>query len=210
VEKYIKEKGQERRVILIKNPQRKGALANRYKGVHLCDDDTIIVDCDGDDMLADPKTLSTINEIYSSNDVWMTWGSYIHQSNGSRGCSKAVPPEVILGNAFRRYDWIFSHLRTYYAALFKKIKHEDLLFHSNYFKMATDVAVMMPMLEMAGTHSMFIEKVLYIYNDMNSINLHKVNRQFQLLMYKIILTKRPYKNLDRLFTNKMDEVDLVD
>lgn len=198
VEKYIQEKGQENRVILIKNEERKHGLANRYKGVYLCDDDTIIVDCDGDDRLAHPRVLSTINKIYSTKSVWMTWGSYIHQSDASQGFSKPIPQSVFLENSFREHVWSSSHLRTYYAALFKKIKYEDLLFEGKFFRSATDLAVMFPMHEMAGHRAKFIKKTLYVYNDLNPLNLSKVNRDFQIQMEMEIRQKPKYEKLDFL------------
>lgn len=170
-----------------------------YKEVHLCDDKTIIVDCDGDDMLAHPRVLSTINNIYSTNDVWMTWGSYVHQSDASPGCSKSIPESVFLENAFREYTWSSSHLRTYYAALFKKIDYEDLLYEEKFFQSATDLAVMFPMLEMAGLRARFIEETLYIYNDLNPLNLSKINRDFQIQMENVIRKKTKYPMLFELF-----------
>ncbi|MBA2728252.1 MAG: glycosyltransferase family 2 protein [Parachlamydiaceae bacterium] len=199
VEKYIKEKGQERRVILFKNQERKLALANRYKCVQLCDDDTIIVDCDGDDMLAHLHVLSIINKIYSTNDVWLTWGSYVHQSDGLFGCCDPIPKSVIIENDFRDYEWVFSHLRAYYAALYKKINYPDLLHGGHFIPTATDVAVMLPMLEMAGDHSMFVADILYIYNDLNQLNIHKTQRKFQIEMDNIIRKKPKYNKLPQLF-----------
>lgn len=200
VEKYIKEKGQERRVVLIKNNARKQALANRYTGVHLCEDDTIIVDCDGDDMLAHPQVLSSVNRAYSVADVWITWGTHIHLSDNGFGCCDPVPPDVVTNNSFRDYnEWLFSHLRTYYAALFKKIKYEDLQHGGKFIPAATDVAMMLPMLEMAGHHSMYLDEILYIYNDLNQLNLHKTNRRFQMEMDRAIRKKSKYQKLDNLF-----------
>lgn len=199
VEKYIQENGWENRVIFIRNESRNYALGNRYKGVHLCDNDTIVIDCDGDDMLAHPRVLSTINEIYSTKDVWMTWGSYINQSDGSPGCSQRIPPSVFEKNSFREHTWASSHLRTYYAALFKKIKYEDLLYEGQFIRSATDLAVMFPMLEMASSHARFVNKTLYIYNEMNPLNLRKVNHEFQILMEATIRKKTKYEKLDSLF-----------
>ena len=44
LEKYIKEKKQEDKVILVKNAIRMGAMANVYKGVLMCNDNDIIIE----------------------------------------------------------------------------------------------------------------------------------------------------------------------
>ena len=77
-----------------------------------------------DDWLAHNSVLSRLNEVYSSDDVWMTYGSY-KGSDGHKGCCAPYEPNVIKNNLFRRVRWRASHLRTMYAWLFKQIKVED-------------------------------------------------------------------------------------
>jgi hypothetical protein len=49
-----------------------------------------------------------------------------------------------------------------------------------YFKFATDVALIFPLLEMAGDRIFFIEDPLYVYNTTNPLNEHKVDHSHQL------------------------------
>ena len=44
--------------------------------------------------------------------------------------------------------------------------------------MAWDLAIMFPMVEMAGQHSKFVNEILYIYNT-PPINDHKLNVSYQ-------------------------------
>ena len=70
------------RLTLIHNNIRCGGLANWYKAIHSCSDDEIIVQLDGDDWLAHENVLSYLNSIYSTQDVWITFGQFrIHPSN---------------------------------------------------------------------------------------------------------------------------------
>jgi hypothetical protein len=50
---------------LIRNPVRVGALENLYRCIHTCDDQEIVILLDGDDWLAHPRVLQTLNAVYA-------------------------------------------------------------------------------------------------------------------------------------------------
>jgi len=165
---------------LIKNTTRKGALQNLYEMIHSCDDDEIILTLDGDDWFPHNNVLSKLRDIYSQfGDVWMTYGQYQNYPDGGIGIAQPYPTNIVDSNSFRSYQWCASHLRTFYAWLFKNIKKEDFLYNGNFFPMTWDMVMMFPMLEMAGTHAKFNGDILYMYNLENPINDHKVNVQLQ-------------------------------
>ena len=58
--------------------------------------------------------------------------------------------------------------------------------------MASDLAIMFPMLEMAGNRQEFISEILYCYNDKNPISDHKIRRKEQILSAKEIRQKKRY------------------
>jgi len=70
-----------------------------------------------------------------------------------------------------------SHIRTWRAFLWRKIKEEDLKDENgNYWQWSGDLCFMFPMLEMAGDeHYRFMTDINYIYNGDNPINEHKVD-----------------------------------
>ena len=74
VKSYIKEKGQEHRVILIHNTERRRALANIYTIVHSCKNTDIIAILDGDDWFAHNLVLARVNQEYKDPNVWLTYG----------------------------------------------------------------------------------------------------------------------------------------
>jgi len=164
---------------LIKNTVRIGALENLYNMIYSCADDEIILTLDGDDWLANNEVLNTLNTHYSGNNVWMTYGQYQNSTDGARGISQPIPSNVVAANSFRGYHWCASHLRTFYAGLFKKIKLEDFKYQDKFMSMAWDMTIMFPMLEMAGTHSKYISDILYIYNLANPISDHRVDVNLQ-------------------------------
>lgn len=199
VAKLVSEKHQEARFTLIRNTKRRGALANLYDAIYSCDDDEIIVTLDGDDWLAHPKVLQKLNTVYSTQNVWITHGKFRQLRTGAEGWCISLPQEVIATNSFRTYRCP-SHLRTFYAWLFKKIKPKDLKYNGEFFRMTWDQAMMFPMFEMAGERQEFIEEVNYIYNDVTLLNDNKVDPQLQRDLEAIIRHKPAYKTLPKNFS----------
>lgn len=198
VEQYLAAQHQQDHVTLIKNTQRMGALANVYKAAHLCKPEEIILIVDGDDWLANDHVLAYLNAVYSDPNVWLTYGQFVWFPEGIKGFSSPMPEKIIANNEFRSC-WVTSHLRTFYAALFQKINREDLLYDGNFLVSAGDIAIMFPMLEMAGYHVRFIPEILYVYNCANSLNDHKVNHELQSRLCGYVTHKNRYQPLMELF-----------
>ncbi len=196
---YIRENQLEERFTLLQNKQNQGGLANYYMAAWMCEPSDIIVNLDGDDWLAHEEVLQTLNEVYSDPDVWMTYGQYVSYPEGYEGHCEALPDEVIQANGYRQYPWVTSHLRSYYAGLFQKIKVEDLLYGGQFYPVAWDLAMMLPMLEMSGWHSRFIPHVLYVYNEDSPLNDFLLRREFQLHCACVILGKQCYEPIENLF-----------
>lgn len=186
------------RVTLIRNSQNQGALKNLYLAIHSCQDDEIIATVDGDDFLAHADVLKKLNKVYSNPQVWMTYGNYLDYPSYRQKpqICKPFPKIVIRNNSFRNHEWVSSHLRTFYAGLFKKIDVNDLMFEGHFLPMGWDLAFMLPMLEMSGKHCRFIEDVLYLYNRSNPINDHKINLTLQSKCANHIYSKEPYARLE--------------
>ena len=184
------------KVTLIRNDTRLGALHNLYNMIHSCEDDEIIVTLDGDDWFAHPDVLQKINDVYSNENVWTTYGSYQDVPSRVRGCCRPYEAPVINANAFRRMSWRASHLRTYYAWLFKKIKQEDFYDkQGKWLDMAWDLSIMLPILEMSGERHRYIHDILYCYNNENPISDHKVDQHRQRALAMFIRSKPKYQRL---------------
>jgi glycosyltransferase involved in cell wall biosynthesis len=194
VKQLMQAQSQESRVTLIENQVRRGGLYNLYHAVSSCADEEIILSLDGDDWLANCWVLKTLNEVYSTKNVWLTHGTLIEYPKYALGWSIPIPESVTKSNAFRTYRCP-SHLKTYYAWLFKKIRVEDLQYNGEFFQMTWDQAIMFPMMEMAGKHHAFISDVLYVYNVENPINDNRVNAKLQNDLEKLIRNKPAYTAL---------------
>lgn len=203
---YIKENALESKVTLRRNEKRMWKLYNLYWAIQThCDDKDIVLEFDGDDYLAHAKVLSTINDFYIENDVWLSYARYInvpHSSSWARGLkivTAPIPEEMMNERNYRYVPWKWSGLRAYYAQLFKLIKKEDLLypsgstFEGEFFRTHSDGATFIPMLEMAGRHVGLIEEVLLHRNVANPINDIKVNRALQREVKSYVAASNQYE-----------------
>jgi hypothetical protein len=156
------------------------------------DDNEIIVEVDGDDWLPDPYTLTRINDVYSDQNVWVANGSFRYH-DGRPGFSSA---QRDLHN-LRNVRFTASHIRTWRAFLWRKIKQEDLKDENGqYWKVTGDLSFMYPMLEMSGEeHYRFMPEINYVYNESNPINDHKVDMSLVTSIANKIRTKEKYNKL---------------
>lgn len=180
--------------ILVNNVNRAGALANYYRSIQSCQDNEIIAMVDGDDRLYEALVLEKLNKVYVSKNVWLTHGHMIEFPSGLTHWCEPIPNAIIANNAFRESKCP-THLRTFYAWLFKKIQLDDLLYEGKFFPMTGDMAIMFPMIEMCGERHVFIEKINYIYNMVNQLNDNKVNAQLQRDLDKYIRNLPRYQRL---------------
>lgn len=196
VEAYVKKAGQEHRFTLIRNEENQGALANIFYNVHECDDWDIIVSYDGDDWFYHNRVLSKINKAFSTQNIFLTHGSLITTGGVSDWC-QPIPQKNIANNTFRDKNiHCPSHLRTFYAWLFKKIDETHLKHNDEFFKMTWDMAIMYPMIEMAGERHAFIKDILYVYNTKNPLNDAKIDAPLQIFYEKLIRSMPPYHRLN--------------
>lgn len=195
VAQYLEQHDIDKKVTLIRNTTRCGALYNLYRMITSCPDEGIIVTLDGDDWFPDNEVLTRLNTVYSSDGVWLTYGQFQLHPSKTHGWASPMPDYIIENNAFRDFQHLPTHLRTFYSWLFKQIKLEDFLYLGEFYPMTWDMVMMFPMIEMAGERHRFIPDIMYIYNDENSISDHHVSRQLQAYLAQIIKKKKRYARL---------------
>lgn len=178
------------------NKVRVGAMENIYNAVHECADDDIVVLVDGDDWLPNNHVLKDLNEAYSSEDVWFTHGRLIEYPHGHSNWCEPLKPEAIKNNTYRKFKCP-SHLRTFYAWLFKLIKKEDFMYEGKFLAMTWDMAIMFPLAEMASERHKFMDEINYVYNMANSINDNKVNPDLQNYLDYVMRNRPPYSRLEK-------------
>jgi len=194
--------GMKEKFRVIRNLVNKTAMYNHYMMVHMCNDEDIVVVLDGDDWFAHEDVLNTLNRYYANPDVWVTYGQYMLYPDYSKGCSSPVSQKYLQVGDIRKDPWRYSHLRTFYAGLFKQIKLEDFLYEGQFFKVSCDLAIMFPLIEMAREHCYFIPDILYIYNYQSPLNDAKLRESFQKEMEGYIRQLPKYAKVEIPFLEK--------
>jgi glycosyltransferase involved in cell wall biosynthesis len=184
----------DKRFILVENNTKMfqpGNYDQIIRGLNIPDDE-ICIEVDGDDWLPNSNVFDSINETYKDSEIWMTSGSFRYH-DGRPGFAK--PPQQF--SDVRKQTFTLSHMRTWKSWLWKKIEDSDLKDEDgNFWSVAGDLAFMFPMFEMSGEeHYRFLTDILYIYNESNPINDHKVNMANVMKTTNKIRNKTPYKKL---------------
>lgn len=214
VEEYVTARDEWGHVTLIKNETWQSVMHNHYKAAYLCDDDEIIVHLDGDDFLKHDKVLWFLNKVYNKWDVWLTYGQYENWPVPELGFSCEPPAHIVERNAFREFGFWYSHPRTFYAWLFKKIALKDLIWKGSFIPTtpAVDYMFMIPMMEMAGQgHYKFIPDALYLYNRSNSLSTCNMPIKVEIPPARAWACYQPLCQADSCLTKKRNskQADLV-
>lgn len=189
------------KAICIKNEVNVSALPNIHKAImEYCEPTDIVLLVDGDDWLINKNVLTYLDDFYTQNNCWITYGQ-ASWTDGRRGFASEYPKEEF--DHLRQAPFRISHLRTFKAGLYQKMKEQDPEFkclkdsQGNFYKMTYDVAIMLPIMEMAGYDRLkFNDKILYIYNRDNPISDDKVNQQLQWNIHAEILKKPKFKQIE--------------
>ncbi|MCE5293166.1 MAG: glycosyltransferase [Chlamydiales bacterium] len=200
VDDFVKTHNLGHKIKVVHNKKNVGAMANFYKWINKINPQHVVVHLDGDDRLAHPQVLEKLAYTYADKNVWMTYGSYRPEPDDFVRVCAPFPEWVLKKNAFRKYAWVSSHLRSYYAKLFHNIKKKHFLYKGKFAPMACDLAIMFPVLEQSSkNHIRYISEELYIYNYNTPINDVKKDLSLILDVDKRIRKMSRYKPLKTLF-----------
>lgn len=199
--KYIND---DERFTLVENKEKKYTLLNIRDTLTNInpDEDDVVVIVHGDDWLAGPNVLTTLNQTYETEGCWLTYGSYVEFPSMQVGkFSRELPQEVIKNNSYREYEWTTSHLHTFKYGLWKNLKEESFIEETgmqHHFNCCWDLAWMFPLLELAGQKSHYVSDILYMYNRENPLNVDKLNHRKQLLTEQKIRSMNRYNPLQKI------------
>ena len=105
IQQFVVENNQESKVILMHNESYMGEVASLYRAIDSCLDREIMIPFHAKDRLVSPFVLQELNAFYQNSDVWMTHSPVFDYPSYEKGTNVAP---------------------SFYAALFKQIKLEDL------------------------------------------------------------------------------------
>lgn len=179
------------------NDKRLYALENIVNGIKLlsCKDEDVIVTVDADDWLSSDMSLSTVKRYYDNRpDLLLTYGSWMGYPNPTCKTNCFPYKEEEFKSGIRRFDWRGTHLRTFKYKLWKFVEEKDFKdINVKFFRVAWDMAMMWPMLEMAGYHrTLFISEPLYVYNMETPFNDFKLRVKEQMFYTDYMAKMTPY------------------
>jgi hypothetical protein len=138
---------------------KRGALENLSMLVREFANDDIVCMVDGDDYLPHENCLERVVREHV-NGAWLTWGSFVF-ADGRPGIAR----QYTSGEDVRAAVWGMTHMKTFRAGLFHRIKEEDLRRDGEWLVHARDLAVMFPCYEMCPpARRRFISDVIYVYD----------------------------------------------
>lgn len=170
-------------------------IENFIKGISgfAVDPEDIIVFLSGDDYLAGNDVLSYLNNAYQT-ETWFTYGQFVPLSKSYGPYCEPIPDT----RTYRKSgQWLASHLVTCKKWLWDKIDDKDLRYKDGeYPNHSFDRAFIYPLIEMAGAkHIKFIEKVLYIYNDLNPACITNMAPDESIIESEYYMTKEIYNEI---------------
>lgn len=185
----IAEKNIGDKMMVTPRPKRCGLSYNMWHGIHEASpmSEDIVGILDADDRLY-PDALKIVAEKYANNNVLLTYGSYKKLSKGRR---TRISHAYKSGLKVRRVGWRASHFKTFKYKLFELLPKEEMQYKGMWLPAASDVALMIPLIEMAGLkRCKHIHKLIYLWRDKTP---HKTNRKMQIRCENIIRAKKPLR-----------------
>ena len=152
----------------------------------------IVVILDLDDWFAHDGVLLRLNEIYTSENCWTTYGHYKHLRSQQEMIGYSI--KVIQERSFRENKLLWHHLRTFKGFLLHNINNNDLKGpDGNFIPNTWDLAVGFPILEMTPPEKLrYIPEILMVYNALNPLRIKPKDRKN---LRDYIRNKPKYKRL---------------
>lgn len=189
-------------ILAWRSGERMTALPNLHNAImrFATEPDDIVVIVNGDDWLLNKKVLSYINDFYNKNkECWIMYGNPKNTNNTTNNYKDFTEKDF---ENLRNLPFIIPHIRTFKAGLYSKIAEQDENYEcmknsdGKWYPVKYDVAMFLPMFEMAGKEHVFFNKEqLYVHNLDNPISESRINRDLQLITYIDINKKKSFKRI---------------
>lgn len=193
---------EDKRATCIRNTTRVTALENIHNTImNYCEPDSITALLDGDDHLISNKVASIINSIFEEKGVWISYGSCVWSDGSNRDFSCAYTEEEYAN--VRKARFKVSHLRAFYAGLYKKIEEQDKDFAHlkdsamNFYRWGYDTPLMFALMDMTPFSKCYYNSInLISYNRNNDLSEDKINQTAQTNVHIDVSKKTPLKKIN--------------
>ncbi len=155
----------------------------------------VVMLIDGDDWLLHDRAFEVIRDAYKQG-AWMTYGCLV-ESAGAPTRFGYYPQKIARESRFREHVWCATPPRTFKRFLLDELKDEDFMVEGKWPEMAGDVAVYMPIMELAAERAVGIREPIYSYNTETPDNEHKVDPYETTRIRDLLLQREPKRRLDR-------------
>lgn len=159
------------------------------------EDEDIIITVDADDWLFSKDSLKILKDKYLENkSLLVTHGSWVGYPNPSCPTNNGAYSKEDFDKGIRKVNWRATHLRTFKYKIWKHVLDKSLKNpKGEYYRVSWDIAMMWPMLEMAGYgRVLFINEPMYVYNSETPYNDYKIDLRFQMANEKYLSGLSPY------------------
>ncbi|HYE21093.1 MAG TPA: glycosyltransferase [Tepidisphaeraceae bacterium] len=192
--------GDDERFVCLRNAGEPSLLSCYWQLVHRpeVDPTDVCVCVDADDWLPDDGVFGRVQAAYRKDPIWLTWGSFARGRAGAPELKRGSARPLADPRRIRRLPWVTSHLKTFKAGLFRRISPACLTGgDGRYLPSASDMALMFPMVEMAGRHRIrFLPELNYVYNVGNPRSVSKTQRATQRRVEAELRGRTSYALLD--------------
>ena len=184
----IAKSDERQRVSVMNHKEKKFALKGIYDYLSNYKDfsEQIIAILDGDDALCNENTVDLILKEYNDNPkLDALWTAHSWDINGMN-ISQELPGNL---NPYQ-YPWVSSHLKTFKANVFKKIKKENFQdLDGNWFERGYDQALYLPILHLARERK-FINEICYLYRiNSNSLKVRAWKEKNQMDTIRLVRSR---------------------
>lgn len=157
----------------------------------------MIVWLDLDDRLL-PNALEELAKVYQDEGIWLTYGNYITDKGEQPFKNVEIPDDIHEANAYRKYPFMFMHLRSYRKALYEKLTDQDKF--GDFGWAYQDANMLFCMMEMAGKeHMKAINEPLYVYTVSNPISvMNRFSHKQRQEEYRKICSIKPKERIKKL------------
>lgn len=187
----------EDRFVIRSNEERITALPNIHNALvesSLHETDIVCI-LDGDDYLLNSKALTILNELYQDQTL-VTYGQYVRSDGGIGHCFPYSKQQFI---NLRQGGFRASHLKSFRYLTYKELCNQDpdlTCFKDvkgQFYKMSCDVAIMTPLLEIAGFDNVKFNSIPIYYYRTHDNNDHVINSKLQTDIANEIFAKSRFK-----------------
>jgi 2-polyprenyl-3-methyl-5-hydroxy-6-metoxy-1,4-benzoquinol methylase/glycosyltransferase involved in cell wall biosynthesis len=145
------------KITFLRNPVRQGLLSNTVEAIrhHVGNPDAVIITLDADDCLIGTDVIDVLAEQYED-------GADLTVGSMCRTDKRAAYPVKFPDARTMRGGSVWQHLRSFRKRLFDQLPDEQLRIEGNYVDIASDWALMLPLVELAR-NPRWIQMPLYLH-----------------------------------------------